>query len=163
MFIALSPSKKKQELDLWQAAELEHGVSLRCRVFAAGRRAPRAGWRRCRQQNTTSINNIFKNIPLPLAPDPMGGCGSGFVQNNASDTLDIARFRWLSDAPDVTDCRLTLYMDGSAPAAEAYALYFAVAACPFAPKVVTDCLGLLHVAEGGTAAATAARRTLAGI
>ena len=47
--------------------------------------------------------------------------------------------------------------------AEARALLLAVMICPFTPMVVTDCLALLAVAQGGVVRATAANRTLAGV
>jgi hypothetical protein len=49
----------------------------------------------------------------------------------------------------------------SAAATEAWALYTALAQCPFMPALRTDCLGLLSTAEGGTARATAADKPLA--
>ena len=51
----------------------------------------------------------------------------------------------------------------TAAAAEAWALSEALALCPFPPFMKTDCLALLHTAEGGLASATAANRPLARI
>ena len=51
----------------------------------------------------------------------------------------------------------------TAPAAEAWALWFVTTLCRFMPPVVTDCIALLRTAEGGAAAATAAARPLVGV
>ena len=51
----------------------------------------------------------------------------------------------------------------SASAAEAWALHTVVQMCPFAPRVVTDCLGLVHTAQRGLHAAAAPSMQLARI
>jgi len=46
----------------------------------------------------------------------------------------------------------------TAAAAETWALFVALSCCPFPPSIRTDCLALLHAAEGGLARATSAQR-----
>ena len=51
----------------------------------------------------------------------------------------------------------------TAAEAEARALQLAVHLCPFASRIITDCLALVTVAQGGIVAASAASRPLAGV
>ena len=70
----------------------------------------------------------------------------------------------ISDAGDLVACGQGIPPEwcDSASAAEAWALTQAVkVSAPFVPRVLTDCLGLVHAVEKGEAAVYAANMRLA--
>ena len=103
-------------------------------------------------------------------PDELGNC-TWYIDGSMLDG-EWRDFRAVGFAIVIVSCsqELLAYGNGCTPAwcgtaaaAEAWALFVALSLCPSPPTVKTDCLALLHTAEGGLARATDASRPLARI